>query len=68
MDEAQITVNGIGLSADEARIVRAARQSFEDLLANVLGFKDNGIALTDKYLRHVAHVRLLIDANAKKLK
>ena len=60
-DEALITVNGTRLSTDEARIVRLALESFEDVLANALGFKDDGIALTDKYLTDVAHIRLLID-------
>jgi hypothetical protein len=59
-DEAHITVNGTGLSADEARIVRLALESFEDVLANALGFKDDGTALTDKYLTDVTRIRLLI--------
>jgi hypothetical protein len=60
-DEAQITVNGTRLTADEARIVRLALESFADILENALGFKDDGTALTDKYLIDVTHIRFLIE-------
>jgi hypothetical protein len=41
-------------------MIRLALESFEDVLANALGFKDDGIALTDKYLADVAHIRALM--------
>jgi hypothetical protein len=66
-DEAQITVNGTPLTADEARIVRLALESFEDVLKNALGFKDDGTALTDKYLTDVGHIRLLIEGKARRV-
>jgi hypothetical protein len=40
--EAEITVNGTWLTDNEARIVRLALASFADILANELGFKDDG--------------------------
>ena len=54
--EAEITVNGTRLSDKEAAIVRIALASFADILANQLGFKDDGIALTDQYQADAAHV------------
>jgi hypothetical protein len=54
-DEAEIKVNGTRLTHDEARIVRLALESFADILENQLGFKDEGIQISDKYAtRHGA--------------
>ena len=61
---AHITVNGTRLRAEEARIVSLALESFEKLLVYALGFKDDGTAPTDSYLRDVARVRALIDGRA----
>jgi hypothetical protein len=60
-DDATITINGTRLTDHESRMVRLAMASFADILANQLGFKDDGIALTDKYLADGARVRSLID-------
>jgi hypothetical protein len=63
-DEATITVNGTRLTNNEARIVRLALATFADIMANQLGFKDDGIALTDRYQTDVAHVLALIEGRA----
>lgn len=47
-------------------MVRLALESFADILANELGFKDDGIALTDQYQTDVAHIQALIDGRTKR--
>jgi hypothetical protein len=59
--EAEITINGSKLTDNEAVVVRLAIVTFADILATQLGFKDAGIALTDRYQADVAHVRALIE-------
>jgi hypothetical protein len=66
-DEAAITVNGTRLTDSESRVVRLALATFADILANQLGFKDDGIALTDRYQTDVAHIRSLIDGKASRM-
>jgi hypothetical protein len=61
--EAEITINGTKLTDNESMVVRLALATFADVLATQLGFKDAGIALTDRYQADVAHVRALIDGN-----
>lgn len=63
-DEAAVTVNGTRLTNNEARIVRLALATFADIMANQLGFKDDGIALTDRYQTDTAHVLALIEGRA----
>jgi hypothetical protein len=48
-------------------VIRLALATFEDILANRLGFKDDGIALTDQYLTDVAHVRALIEGSTGRI-
>jgi hypothetical protein len=45
--EAEITINATKLTDDEARVVRVALATLAEVLSNQLGFKDNGIPLTD---------------------
>jgi hypothetical protein len=59
--EAEITINGTRITDSEAAIVRMALASFADILANQLGFKDDGIALTDRYQSDTAHVQALLE-------
>lgn len=59
--EASITVNGTKLTDNEAMVIRLALATFADILANQLGFRDDGIPLTDSYQTDTAHVRALID-------
>jgi hypothetical protein len=65
-DQATITVNGTRLTDNEARIVRLALATFADVLANQLGFKDDGIAITDRYQTDTAHVLALVEGRAKR--
>jgi hypothetical protein len=66
-DEAAITVNGTCLTDSESMVIRCALATFADILANRLGFKDAGIALTDQYLTDVAHARALIEGRASRI-
>jgi hypothetical protein len=59
--EAEITINGTRLTDHESAIVRMALASFDDILANQLGSKDDGIAVTDRYQSDTAHVRALLE-------
>jgi len=36
--------------AQEARIVKLALESFADILENQLGFKDDGVPISDNYV------------------
>ena len=60
-DEAAITVNDIRLTHNESRIVRLALATFADIIANQLGFKDDGIPLTDQYQTDTATSSPLIE-------
>jgi hypothetical protein len=66
-DEAAITLNGTRLTDTESMVIRLALATFADILANQLGFKDDGIALTDQYLTDVAHVQALIEGRASRI-
>jgi hypothetical protein len=66
-DEAVITVNGSRLTDTESRVIRLALATFADILENQLGFKDDGIALTDQYLTDIAHVRALIEGKTSRI-
>jgi hypothetical protein len=57
--EAEITVNGTKLTHDEARIVRLAHESFADILENQIGYEDNGVPISDKYVTDTAHMLTL---------
>jgi hypothetical protein len=59
--EAEITINGTKLTDNEARVVRVALASFADILAVDLGFKSDGIALTDRYQSDAARIRALME-------
>jgi hypothetical protein len=61
--EAEITVNGTKLTDNEAMVVRIALATFADVLATGLGFKDDGIAVTDRYQADLAHVQALLEVN-----
>jgi hypothetical protein len=45
--EAAITIIGTMLTDNESMIVRMALATFEDVLADGLGLKDDGIPITD---------------------
>ena len=46
-------------------MVRLALSTFEDVLANELAFKDDGIPITDRYLTDVARIRALLEPAAR---
>jgi hypothetical protein len=58
--EAEITINGRHFTDNEAMVVRAAVAIFADILATGLGFKDDGVALTDRNQADLAPVRALL--------
>jgi len=64
--EAEIAVNGTRLTHDEARIVRLALESFADILENQLGFKDDGIQISDKCVTDTTRILALISERAKR--
>ena len=64
--EAEITVNGTRLTDNESMVVRLALATFADILAEGLGFKDDGIPLTDQYQADLAHVRTLIEGGVSR--
>jgi hypothetical protein len=64
--EAEITVNGTRLTDSEARVVRLALATFADIMANQIGFKDDGVAVTDRYQADTAHVLILIEGRARR--
>lgn len=64
--EAEITVNGTKLADNESMVVRMALATFADILADGLGFKDDGIPLPDRYQADIAHVRTLIEGGVSR--
>jgi hypothetical protein len=60
-EEAEITINGTRLTDNEAMVVRLALATFADIMANQLGFKDDGIALTDRYMTSVSRIQMLLE-------
>jgi hypothetical protein len=64
--DASITINGTRLTDDEVRIVRLALEAFSDILENQLGFKDDGIPISDKYVTDTAHVLALISGGTER--
>ena len=63
--EAAITINGTPLTESESMMVRMALATFEDVLANELAFKDDGVPITDRYLADVARIRALLAPAAR---
>ncbi len=64
--EAEITINGAKLTDNESMVVRMALATFADILADGLGFKDDGIPLTDRYQADIAHVQTLIEGGVSR--
>jgi hypothetical protein len=63
--EAAITINGTMLTDNESMIVRMALATFEDVLADGLGLKDDGIPITDQYMTGIARIRALLHPSAR---
>jgi hypothetical protein len=59
-EEAKITINGAKLTDSESMTVRVAIDTLANVLADGLGFKNSGIALTDRYMTWVTRVQALL--------
>jgi hypothetical protein len=57
----------LGSVPTEAPVARLAIASFADILENRLGYKEEGVALTDGYIRDVVPVRELIEGKATRI-
>jgi hypothetical protein len=58
--EAEIVIDGTRLTENEAAVVRVALAALRSVLADGLGFRDDGIALTDRYQADAAYVHALL--------
>jgi hypothetical protein len=61
-DEAVITINGVRLSDAESMIVRVAIDTLANVLAEGLGFDNDGIALTDRYMAALSRIQALLES------
>lgn len=66
MQEATITINGATLTDTESMTVRVAIDTLANVLAEGLGFRDDGIALTDRYMTSLSRIQALIERRAPK--
>jgi hypothetical protein len=62
--EATITINGNVLSHSESVIVRLAMDAFEEILAEGLNLRNDGIPITDQFMIGIARIRALLDPKA----
>jgi hypothetical protein len=61
-DEAEITINGVRLSDAESMTVRVAIDTLANVLAEGLGFENNGVALTDRYMESLSRIQTLLES------
>jgi hypothetical protein len=61
-DEAVITINGVSLSDAESMTVRVAIDTLANVLAEGLGFENDGIALTDRYMASLSRIQSLLES------
>jgi hypothetical protein len=61
-DEAEITINGAKLSDAETMTVRVAIDTLANVLTEGLGLKDDGIALTDRYMTSLSRLQTLLES------
>jgi len=59
-EEAVITINGAKLTDAESMTVGVAIDTLVNVLAEGLGFKDDGIPLTDLYITSLSRVQTLL--------
>jgi hypothetical protein len=59
--EAEITINGDRLSDAESMTVRVAIDTLANVLAEGLGFENDGIALTDRYMPSLSRIQALLE-------
>lgn len=60
-EEAEITINGAKLTDSESMTVRVAIDTLANVLAEGLGFENDGIALTDRYMASLSRIQTLIE-------
>ena len=60
--EADITINGTKLSDAESMTVRVAIDTPANVLAEGLGFENDGIALTDRYMTSLSRIQTLLES------
>jgi len=58
--EAEITIDGIKLTAAEAMVVRVAVGAFISTLGGGLGFRNDGVPISDSYESDAVRVHLLL--------
>ena len=61
-DEAVITINGTRLSDAESMTVRLAIDTLANVLAEGLGFENDGIALTNRYTASLSRIQTLLES------
>jgi hypothetical protein len=61
-EEAVITINGTRLSDAESMTVRVAIDTLANVLAEGLGFENDGIALTDRYMASLSRIQSLLES------
>lgn len=61
-DEAEITINGAKLTDAESMTIRVAIDTLANVLAEGLGFENDGIALTDRYMTSLSRIQTLLDS------
>jgi len=60
-EEAEIKINGTKLTESESMTVRVAIDTLANVLAEGLGFKDQGIELTDRYMTSLSRIQTLLE-------
>jgi hypothetical protein len=60
-EEADITINGAKLTDAESMTVRVAIDTLANVLAEGLGFENDGIALTDRYMTSLSKIQTLLE-------
>jgi hypothetical protein len=65
-EEAAITINGTRLSDAESMTVRVAIDTLANVLAESLGFENDGIALTDRYMTSLSRIQTLLESRERR--
>ena len=60
-DEAESTINGAKLTDAESMTVRVAIDTLPSVLAEGLGFENDEIALTDRYMAPLRGIQTLLE-------
>jgi hypothetical protein len=60
-EESEIVINGTKLSNAESITMRVAIDTLANVLAEGLGFENDGIALTDRYMTSLSRIQTLLE-------